>query len=732
MPLTLKHHTSKHPRFFPFNPSLIAQAVGLALLGTPLWATAQTAAAAQTLPRVEVTGTTAAPPLTRITEDIAASPANVTVLGRKELDQKSITTYGDIFRGVTGVYVAEYGQGLVAYELKFRGFNSGHGRDVAGFLDGVPLNITGSQHTNGYMDLAQLIPELVDRVEIVQGPFSAYAGNHAVAGSVQFYTDRNVPTMLKASVDSFGRTRILPVLSTDIGPGTLLLAADATKGSSYTRQSDVSRLNLFSRYSFPMLNGYGAIRFQAYKADAEAPGYLDLAKIESGTIDRRDALAKGIGDAKRQQNLVFNYRSDDPEGRSGFGSGWTSSLYAVRDKRERFTFYDLSVPPNSSVPLGAERDRLQQSGFDLRKTSMFEAAGMPAQWTAGLQYNSERIAALNYLADADHRALAPSVATPDTLGIDRTVLTTTQSAYVQVQVKPIEALKLTGGLRYDNIGFKVNLRPQDDTYADAAATGLIDVNTKAARFSPKLGAALRLADSSESSVDLFANYATGLKSPYAFSDFFSNVAASSAVPDLTPSTLRSFELGLAGGAKDNSSRWRAGFWDTRQEKEGQRDDAGIFRSFGTTLRRGFDVEGSALVTSTLRLYANYSALRARSLTASPGQDYLTNVPEWVGTVGANSVFASGVHRFDFTLENSMVGPASVTADNSIRTRSFNRLTARAGYGNAAYKGLTGFVQLVGYDRPLEETQFDFGGGVKGISPRPKLSTLLGLQYTFNL
>ena len=714
-----------------FDPSLLSLAVGAALLGMPLIVVAQSAAAVQTLPDVEIRATAVAPPLTRITEDIAASPASVTVLGRKELDQKTITTYGDIFRGVTGVNVTEYGQGLVAYELKFRGFTSGHGRDVAGFLDGVPLNLTGSQHTNGYMDLAQLIPELVDRVEIVRGPFSVYAGNHAVAGSVQFYTDRRVPSMLKASVDSFGRTRILPVISTDIGSGTLLLAADATKGSAYTDQSDQSRLNLFSRYSFPMLNGTGAVRFQVYNAVADAPGYLDLAKVESGAIDRRDPLAKGIGDAKHQQNLVFNYRSDDAEGRSGFGSGWTSSVYAVRDRRERYTFFDLTVPTNSTVPIGGERDRLHQAGLDLRKTSSFDLAGLPAQWTAGVQYNRENIDALNFTADADRHALLPSAAMPDTVGVDRKVLTTTRAVYAQVQFKPIEALKLTGGLRYDRIGFDVNLRPQDDAFAGASAVGLANIASTAARVSPKLGASLQVVDTGASTIELYGNYATGLKSPYAFSDFFANVATTSAVPDLALSTLRSYEAGLTGGAKDGSTRWRAGYWDTRQEKEGQRNDAGTFESFGTTTRRGFDVEASALVTSTVRAYANYSAVRARSLTAAPGQDYLTNVPKWIGTLGANAVLSTGLHRFDLTLEDSIVGPASVTAGNSLRTRSYNRLTARVAYGNASYKGLTGFVQLVGYDRPLEETQFDFGGGAVGISPRPRLSALIGIQYAFD-
>lgn len=141
-----KHTHIDRSRFLPHRASL-ARALTLSFVGVPVAVLAQTVAPqTQTLPGVDVTGTSVAPPLTRVTEDIGAAPASVTILGRKELDQKSITTYGDVFRGVTGVYVNEYGQGLVAYEFKFRGFTSGHGRDVAGFLDGVPLNITGS-HT---------------------------------------------------------------------------------------------------------------------------------------------------------------------------------------------------------------------------------------------------------------------------------------------------------------------------------------------------------------------------------------------------------------------------------------------------------------------------------------------------------------------------------------------------------------------------------------------------------
>ncbi len=219
---------------------------------------------------------------------------------------------------MAGVNVVEYHQGLVAYGITMRGFTAAeHGRDIAVYLDGMPLNVTGSQHTNGYMDLAQLIPELVNRAEVVRGPFSIYAGNHAVGGSIQLYSEAAPLSGIKASVDNFGRARVLPIANFRLGRGNLVTALDATKGPGYSRQSDIQRLNLFPRYTMPVANGEMAFRVQLYDASADAPGYVDRAKLESGQIGLRDFLSKGIGDAKSQQNAVLNYRSNDAEGASG-------------------------------------------------------------------------------------------------------------------------------------------------------------------------------------------------------------------------------------------------------------------------------------------------------------------------------------------------------------------------------------------------------------------------------
>ena len=497
------------------SPIGLGLGLGLGLCAELPVALAQPAAAP--LAEVVVADERGPIPATRVTEAVAALPASTTVLERRDLDRRTIATYGDLFRDVGGISVADYGQGLVAYEIRLRGFASGHGRDVAFFLDGMPLNVTGSQHTNGYADLAALIPELLSRVEIVRGPFSALAGNHAVGGSVQLFTDANPRTSVSVSGDRFGRVRAVPIANLALGPGQWLIAADLTRGPGSTLQSGLERQNLFTRVRMPLGEGVASIRLQAYDARADAPGYLDLGRIRAGSLDPGAALSTGIGDAKRQQILVAQWVSNDVEGSGGrAGGGWFVSFHANRDERRRWSNFDLSTPAGTSAPLGAERDRLRQLGFDVRRTLTGTPGGSPAQAMIGLHWNDERVDALNFATDG---ARAPTGA----VGVDRLVETRTRAVYLQAQWAPVPALKLTVGLRHDRLDFRVGLRPDDDTFASAAPFGATTIERSASRTSPKVGVAWALLDDGGHRLEAIANAARGLKSPYPFADFLGNL-----------------------------------------------------------------------------------------------------------------------------------------------------------------------------------------------------------------
>ena len=671
-----------------------------------------TGSAQTKLETVEVTGSERARlPITRVTEDIEAAPASTTVLDRSSLDRMSISTYGDMFRNVTGMFVNDYGQGLVAYEIKMRGFVSGHGRDVAFTLDGVPLNVTGSQHTNGYADLAQIIAETVSRVEVVRGPFSVISGNHAVAGSVNFFTDRNTPSMVKLDVDNFGRVRVLPILSVDSGPGRLLLALDATKGDGYQDQTSLRRANFLARYSLPVGNGQAAIRVQSYDASADAPGYIDYARVLNGSLSPRAALAPGIGDTKKQTNIVANFRSDDAEGIGGLATGWQASVYAVCDDRRRYTFFDLNNPVGGPADIGAERDRLSQYGVDIRKATMLGSATMPAQLMVGAQYNDEKIDAINFAANSRRVSLGDA-----SVGQQRDVTTRTSALYAQYQISPIPRLKLHAGMRYDHIDFDIGLKPLDDAFR---ASRKNNFNTSKNQFSPKIGIAYALVNGTNP-IELFANGARGLKTPYPYGDY-------DKLPDSNITPLTSYEIGLQGSQA--GSNWRVAVWRTRQDKEALFNSANQFIGSQRTDRNGFDIEGQYSLSDSIRLVGNYSLVKARVLDQGVN-DRIANVPNWTAGVGIEGIVNAGSGRIDWSINDAIVGPQPLLADDSARTQTYNRTTARVSYSPTAMRGTKFALSLTHYDKPYEETRFDLGGGQFGISAKPRWKALASAQYVF--
>ncbi|WP_165349647.1 TonB-dependent receptor [Methylibium sp. Pch-M] len=696
------------------RPSLPTTATALLALSSVALAQADAPASPSTqLETVSVSGERKAPAPTTVTQDIEAAPASVTVIDRRELDRRSISTYGDMFRRVPGAFVNDYGQGLVAYEVKFRGFGSGHGRDVAFYLDGLPLNVTGSQHTNGYADLAQVIAEIVNRVEIVRGPFSPYAGNHAVAGSVQMYTDREPGSFAKVDIDNFGRVRVLPVYSGALGDGSLLLALDATKGDGYQRQTDLERTNLFARYSFGLGAGQAAIRFQAYDADVEAPGYIDYARVKSGQLSPRDALAPGIGDAKRQNNLVFNYRSDDLEGQGGLATGWQASVYAVDDRRRRWSFYDISNPIGNPVNLGAEQDKMRRAGFDVRKAAMLATGSVPTQLVLGAQYDDERIDGTHFTADPRRRSLGD--ATVDT---DRQVNTRTAAAYALLQISPVDRLKLTLGGRYDHLDFDIRLNPLDDAYG---AAGGNRYDSRKSQFSPKLGATWAALEGTHR-VDVFANLARGLKSPYPFGDF-NRLQSTSITP------LRSTEIGLQGNSATAGLSWRVALWNTRQDKEALFNAGNQFIGNQKTDRNGYDLELRWLPRAGLELFGNYSAVRAR-IKDQPGNAYIANVPDWVGTLGLEAQSLMAGERLDWSLSNEFVGPQPLDGANAASTSSYSRTVGRVAWTPSALPASRVSLAVTHYSNPYQETLFDFGGGQSATSAKPRWKALLSAQYKF--
>jgi outer membrane receptor protein involved in Fe transport len=654
-------------------------------------------------------------PVSTVTQKTEAAPASTTIIDYNQLNRLSISTYGDMFRNVPGVFVNDYGQGLVSYEIKMRGFASGHSSDINFMIDGVPMNISGSSHKNGYVDLNPLIPETLSSLEITRGPFSTAFGNHDVAGSVNFSTFRDMRSMFKMDIDNFGRTRILPVFSEDVGEGRLLVASDLTKGSGYTDKSEIEKANFFARYSQPLGDGIASLRLQHYMAKAEAPGYLNFNRIKDGLIRDDSALNDGNGDAKNFSNIVLNYKSNDIDGASPnwWDSGWTGSIYAVRDLRQRWFNYNSNLPVgDNNFALETEHDDMQQFGYNFKKATMLSD---DVQVALGSQYNYEMVDAQIFDSDPQ-RNFQPG----NTVWGARRSTTQTSSFFGEVLWSPVKSLKIQTGLRWDMINFATKLSPTDQNFNGPAGNNFD--NTKD-QFSPKFGIGWTILDG-DHPVELFANAARGLKSPYVFGNY-------NGISNADISSVLSYEVGFRGG--NQKANWRLSGWRTKQDSETILDGVGRPISSQETTRDGFDLEGRVMLTDTIGMNANFSKVFAE-IDNEPVNNHILSVPEWTAGVGFDGTFTTQLGAGEWSVYDTIIGPQPLFANNRQQTHTYHRVVGRVAFSPAVLKNFKLAINTTYYSDQFQEQQFDTGqiNGIQqfGGTVQPDWRVMFSGQYTF--
>ncbi|AKF04430.1 TonB-dependent receptor [Sandaracinus amylolyticus] len=85
-----------------------------------------------------------------------------------------------------GVLLSNHGGEGHAASMFLRGFDAEEGEDLEVLVDGIPLNDVSNAHGHGYVDSTFIVPELVESIRVVQGPFDPAQGDFAIAGTAEY------------------------------------------------------------------------------------------------------------------------------------------------------------------------------------------------------------------------------------------------------------------------------------------------------------------------------------------------------------------------------------------------------------------------------------------------------------------------------------------------------------------------------------------------------------------
>ncbi len=151
--------------------------------------------AAVVLPAIVVSPTTVPTPLGQIA-------SSVTVITAEEIARRQVRTLPDLLQTVPGLNVVQNGTAGAQTSIFMRGTNSNH---VKVLVDGI--DISDPSTPTGAVDLAHLLTDDIEQVEVLRGPQSGLYGANAIGGVIAITTKKGSgPPKASATIEggSFG------------------------------------------------------------------------------------------------------------------------------------------------------------------------------------------------------------------------------------------------------------------------------------------------------------------------------------------------------------------------------------------------------------------------------------------------------------------------------------------------------------------------------------------------
>lgn len=402
-----------------------------------------------------------------------ASSGSEGVVGYADFEDRPIGRVGELAENVPGLIATQHSGSGKANQYFLRGFNLDHGTDLAGYVDGAPINMRSHGHGQGYLDLNFLIPEMVERIDYLKGPYHAAEGDFSSAGTMRYTTkSRLVRPIAELTGGSFGYWRGLVAGSTDLGGGTLLGALDATASNGpWVLDEHERKFNGLIKYS----TADWSLGLSGYTNSWISTDQVPVRAITSGLIPRNGFIDPDLGGRAGRIALTFNGQFGDT----------AVSAYAIGSRLQltsNFTYF-LDDPVNGDE--FRQIDRRGVFGGSLRHV----INGDGITWRFGADTRWDRIGKVGLY----HTVAGTVVSTVREDRVDEYSGGLFGEAEMQIGPK----LRVVAGLRGDAIGYNVR--------ADLAANS---GSGSAAILSSKLA----LAWQPGRGVEFYANYGEGYHS----------------------------------------------------------------------------------------------------------------------------------------------------------------------------------------------------------------------------
>ena len=352
-----------------------------------------------------------------------------------------------------GILLTNEGGALHAESIFLRGFDAREGQDVELSVGGFPVNQAGNIHGNGYADLHFVIPELVESVRVLEGPFDARQGNFAVAGSAEYRLRLLQKGMtLKSSLGTHGFRRLLAMWRPASGDGQTFVGAQVHQTEGFGQNRDARSATAMAQVQLPVADALSLRLFSfAYFGNYHSAGVLREDDVQAGRKGFFDSYDTGQGGNASQLGFLASL-----SGREASFRHEQRVFFGFRQMRLRENFtgfvFDMQLP---------QQTLHGQRGDMLDKTSQAFMAGAGGHgrakttlWTLPLEWELGYFARLDVVSGQQAR-LSAGTDIPYMLDKDLDAVLGDVGLYTDVELKPWQLLSLRGSMRWELLAYSV-------------------------------------------------------------------------------------------------------------------------------------------------------------------------------------------------------------------------------------------------------------------------------------
>jgi iron complex outermembrane recepter protein len=341
-------------------------------------------------------------------------------------------------------------------QIFLRGFDAREGQDIEFTVDGIPINEVGNPHGNGLADTHFIVPELVQSLRVIEGPYAPQQGNFAVAGSALFDLGlKDVGLSAKATLGSFNTKRMLllwrPAGSSDHTFGGAELFSSDGFGENRASQRATAQAGYETQVGS---NATLRLLASSYVTQYAQAGLLRDDDVRAGRKDFYGTNDTAQGGDTSRHSLGATLQAKDADTRymqSAFATYRDSSI------RQNFTGF-LQDPQQTWQRAHAQRGDL----IDQQATAVtvggrgsvrhkFDAIGQSQELELGY------FARLDSISSAQRRnRTGTNIPYRTDLSLDSAL--TNLGIYADVSVKPLKWISLRGGVRADFFHYRVRNR----------------------------------------------------------------------------------------------------------------------------------------------------------------------------------------------------------------------------------------------------------------------------------